>query len=109
MESTELYWQKHIEGLAESGLSKTAYCQRHGLSVKSVYRWQKKLSKEGMQKGEEHSGRPAFVAIQWEEKPVASPVYSYVVKVGSFVRIEMTTLPSTSWIGELWQSLEGVR
>lgn len=109
MESRKLYWQKHIEGPAESGLSKTAYCQRHGLSVKSLYRWEKKLSNEGILTAEDHHGRPAFVAIQLEDKPVASPTYPYVIKLGSIVQIEMSALPSSSWLFELWQSLEGAR
>lgn len=38
----ENYWHGHVEGWQQSGLTKRAYCARHGLSEKSFYRWQRK-------------------------------------------------------------------
>ncbi|MGH6780809.1 MAG: IS66 family insertion sequence element accessory protein TnpA [Sphingomonadaceae bacterium] len=33
------FWHGHIHAWLASGLSKPDYCNRHGLSVKSFYRW----------------------------------------------------------------------
>lgn len=36
------YWQGHIDAWRQSGLTQIAYCARHGLGVKSFYRWRHK-------------------------------------------------------------------
>ena len=109
MEAREAYWQSHIEGLKKEGLSKTAYCKRHGLSVKSLYRWQRKLSGSGRDEFMTIDKKNPFVAIQLKDmKPVQSSP-SCVIHVSAHIRIEMPTLPSPLWLSELWQSLEGVR
>lgn len=109
MEAREAYWQSHIEGLKKEGLSKTAYCKRHGLSVKSLYRWGRKLSGNGIDKLITADKKNPFVAIQLKDEKVLQSSPSYVIHVGIHMRIELPTLPSPLWLGELWQSLEGVR
>jgi hypothetical protein len=109
MEGREAYWQRHIEGLKREGLSKTDYCKRHGLSVKSLYRWQRKLSDSGIEESNTADQKHPFVAIQLEEVKPLQLSSSYVINVGTHMRIEMPALPSPLWLSELWQSLEGVR
>ncbi len=38
----EEFWRKHLEAWGQSGLTQVAYCERHGLSEKSFYRWRRK-------------------------------------------------------------------
>ncbi len=38
----QAYWQGHLTGWLESGLTQQAYCERHGLSKASFYRWREK-------------------------------------------------------------------
>lgn len=35
------HWRRHVEAQAWSGLSGVAYCRRHGLHAKSLYRWRR--------------------------------------------------------------------
>jgi len=39
------YWQKQVEGWRQSGLSQIAYCEQHGLNIKSFRRWRTKLQR----------------------------------------------------------------
>jgi transposase-like protein len=32
-------WRRLVEGWAQSGLTQQAYCDRHGISLGSLYRW----------------------------------------------------------------------
>ena len=41
----EQYWQEHIIGWAQSGLSQSAYCRREGLKLHRWHYWHKKLSR----------------------------------------------------------------
>jgi hypothetical protein len=109
MEGREAYWQRHIERLEKEGLSKTEYCKRHGLSVKSLYRWQRKLSGSGIDESITADQKNPFVAIQLKDVKPLQPSPFYVIHVGTHMRIEMLTLPSPLWLSELWQSLEGGR
>jgi hypothetical protein len=54
-------WQSLVEKFNTSGLSKTAFCKRHGIATSCFYRWQKVLAEELTQ--------DAFVDIT---EPVAS-------------------------------------
>lgn len=36
------YWQWHLDAWRQSGLTQIAYCARHGLDVKTFYRWRRK-------------------------------------------------------------------
>ncbi len=36
------FWAEHIKACSESGLTKVAYCQQHGLKIKSFYYWQRR-------------------------------------------------------------------
>jgi hypothetical protein len=38
------FWQDHIEGLAKSGSSRSAYCRRHQLSYHALTYWLRKQS-----------------------------------------------------------------
>ena len=33
------YWREQVEGWRQSGLSQIAYCEHHGLKIKSFRRW----------------------------------------------------------------------
>ncbi len=39
------YWQTQVEGWRQSGLSQIAYCEQHGLNIKSFRRWRTKLQR----------------------------------------------------------------
>jgi hypothetical protein len=39
------YWREQVEGWRASGLSQIAYCEQHGLNIKSFRRWRTKLQR----------------------------------------------------------------
>ena len=47
---TREFWERHLEGWRESGLTQIAYCTSHGLHIKSFSRWRSK-AKEAAQAG----------------------------------------------------------
>ena len=42
-------WQSLVEKFNTSGLTKTAFCKRHGIATSCFYRWQKVLAEENIQ------------------------------------------------------------
>jgi len=36
------FWAGHLKACSKSGLTKVAYCQQHGLKIKSFYYWQRR-------------------------------------------------------------------
>lgn len=108
MASIEIDWKKHIDSYQKSGLSKNEYCKQHGVSVRSLSRWQKRLSDhQGMVTQLKEKPSSSFIAIQMEEqKPFASSPL-FVLQLGNHLRMEMVSLPSPSWLKTLWQCLEG--
>lgn len=38
------YWQQHVTRWRESGLSKKAYCEAHGVNLWGFYRWCRRLT-----------------------------------------------------------------
>jgi transposase-like protein len=39
------FWSEHVAGVKREGGPAKAYAQRHGISVASLYYWQRKLNK----------------------------------------------------------------
>jgi len=53
-------WAKLIEAQSTSGLSIAAFCQTHGLSANSFYRWRRRLADSAAPR----SGQPPFVRLR---------------------------------------------
>lgn len=43
---TRAQWRQLVEGWPESGLTQAQYCERHNISVASLYRWREVLRRE---------------------------------------------------------------
>ena len=41
-------WRRLVEGWARSGLTQQAHCDRHGISLGSLYRWREIFREEGV-------------------------------------------------------------
>lgn len=44
MQSKRVQWQTHVEAWRASGLSQSAYCREHGLSLASFGYWRRRLA-----------------------------------------------------------------
>ncbi len=42
-EQRRRFWQQHVEGWQQSGLSQIAYCRRHDLKAHQFYRWRGRI------------------------------------------------------------------
>ncbi len=42
-EQRRRFWQQHVEGWQQSGLSQIAYCRSHDLKVQQFYRWRRRI------------------------------------------------------------------
>jgi hypothetical protein len=47
---TPEFWERHLDGWKQSGLTQVAYCASHGLRIKSFGRWRNK-TREAAQAG----------------------------------------------------------
>lgn len=104
MRNAKQYWQRHIEAIKAQGVQTSAYAKRHGLSLASLYAWQRKLKDEGSAPKSKLS-RNQFVALQVVKDSIASrvmvaspaPVRCTLV-LGSGMRLEMQSLPDPQWL-----------
>ena len=42
------YWRSHVEDWRQSRLSQIAYCEQHGLNIKSFRRWRTRLQADAV-------------------------------------------------------------
>lgn len=41
------FWSRHVSAAGSSGLSRAAYCRRHGLNYKTFLRWVDRFGRDG--------------------------------------------------------------
>ena len=102
------FWSAHVAAVKQEAISTSAYAKQHGLSVKSLYRWQRVL----------HSGAgitrpvtagPSFVAVRVATPTVAPLSSRCTVIVSSGLRIVMAMLPEPQWLAALAHAVQGAR
>jgi hypothetical protein len=90
------YWQTQVEGWRQSGLSQIAYCEQHGLNIKSFRRWRTKLQ------------RAATTATSLTLVPinVSAPATTPAIRLHSpgGWRIELAT-GNPAWLADLLRQL----
>ena len=100
------FWAGHLEAIKREATSKTEYAKRHGISVKRLYYWQRKL-KEPKANTEAASQPKTFVSLRVEE-PVSHCSPNCILVLGSGMRLEMSALPAPTWLAALIKSAQGV-
>ena len=128
MTDIEKYWSEHLRVIDRTGSTTKAYAEQHGLSVKELYEWRRKLKARDQAQSEltpavngliEESAdksstskltasKPSttsnpFVPVQVRPSVAAAPT-SCVVQCGA-IRIELDTLPSVQWLASLNQAI----
>ena len=88
------HWREQVEGWRASGLSQIAYCEQHGLNIKSFRRWRTKLQ------------RMAATALTQVPISVGAPVGAPAIRLHSpgGWRIELATSNPT-WLADLLRQL----
>jgi lambda repressor-like predicted transcriptional regulator len=117
MKKSEQEWAKHVEAIKAQGISAASYAQKHALARSTLYRWQSKLRRAAPEnsnaKATTANTQPGkFVAVRIRETPrkIAAPAPATptatpctLVLPGN-IRLELTTLPTPQWLGELSRS-----
>jgi len=107
------YWEAHVKAVSLVAMPLSEYAKRHGLAVKSLYYWRRKLGVPSyLSQRADNPAKPMpsgkFVALQvTTPRPV-----NYALAWPSGLRLEMSSLPSTEWLvdlaREVQQAAEGV-
>lgn len=102
------FWMVHVAALKGEGISASTYAKRHGLAVKSLYRWQRKLNATaGATASAGHGG--AFVALRIAEPIVSQTLPGCKLVLGSGMHLEMSALPAPDWLAALGRAAQGAR
>lgn len=91
-------WAAHLQAIETEGISIKDYAAREGLSVASLYYHRRRVSDEGRRT----EGASALVAVQLAERHAIQPC---TVWLAPGVRMELATLPSPQWLGQLVASM----
>lgn len=108
MKKTREFWQGHVDAVKREGTSTSAYAKRHGVSLKSLYRWQRTL--KGVPALPTMANLPAaFVSLRVAGPAVVAPSSGCSLMLGTGLRLEMSSLPAPEWLAALMHAAQGVR
>jgi len=99
------FWATHLDAIRREEASKTEYAKRHGISVKCLYYWQRKLRESAANRVAARQPK-TFVSLRIEE-PVSHHSSSCTLVLGSGIRLEMSTVPAPTWLAALVKSAQG--
>jgi transposase-like protein len=100
---------KHVRAIQRKGVSASAYAQRHGLAVKSLYYWLHKLKAAAPAVPSTESQSSPFVVVSVSEPERSPPSTCCTLVLESGVRLEMATLPAPEWLAALGRAAQGAR
>ena len=106
------FWQAHIEAAKREGMSTSAYAKQHGLVVKSLYRWQRKLTiTSAVVTNSAPPGKFVALCVADAVKPLAiveaTLAAGCTLQLGSGMRLEMATLPPPQWLAAIVRTTQG--
>jgi len=97
------FWRAHVLAAKQEAQSASEYARRNGLSVKSLYYWQRKLKESGDSDGPVRASK--FIALRIA--PGGSNHCTLSLPTG--LRLEMSALPQPEWLASLARALPGER
>jgi transposase len=104
------YWAAHLDAIKREGVSKTDYAQHHGISIKRLYYWQRKLKAATAPEPRIAASEPkTFVALRVETPERAQRGAACTLVLGSGIRMEMSALPAPEWLVTLGRAAQGER
>ncbi|WP_323012714.1 IS66 family insertion sequence element accessory protein TnpA [Castellaniella sp.] len=109
----QAWWEMHLDAIAREGIGATAYAQREGLPVSSLYYWRRRLKALERKAQVPVKAVAAPVARQFVpvsvgplaavDHPVAAD--RHVLVLGAGLRLELSGLPSPQWLAQVRQAL----
>jgi transposase len=105
------YWLEHVAALNRQLISTSEYAKRHGIAVKRLYYWQRKLRAAPATGATpvRTSQAKAFVAVRVAEPMVEQRPFSCTLVLESGMRLEMSMLPAPAWLIALGRAAQGAR
>jgi transposase-like protein len=101
------FWTSHVEALQREGVAVSIYASRNGLALASLYYWRRKL-KMAADAGAVGAATSKFVALRLVSDTPAVSAAACTLLLVSGLRLEMTALPSPSWLAAFEQARSGV-
>lgn len=94
------FWSRHVAAAGASGMSRAAYCRRHGFNYKTFLRWAGRL---GVTRTEE-SSRQSLVPLSVVAVPRGDDV-ALCLRVASDVELSIPLSIDARWLGELLRAV----
>ena len=88
------YWIAHVAAAKQQGISASEYARRHGLAVKTLQYWRRKLNALNQTGESLQAGK--FVALH--VAPGAAHQNNCTLDLPSGLRLAMSALPSPEWL-----------
>lgn len=105
MKAETTLWAEHVAAAKRESGSARAYAQRHGISLASLYYWQRKLKAGPAAGASEQASK--FVTLHVADAAPRSSGCTLVLPSG--MRLEMPALPAPEWLAALGRAAQGVR
>lgn len=94
------FWAGHVEAWRSSGLTRDAYCRRHGVSMSSLVRWARKLAGSGQ-------GPAGFLPVAVASTSAVGSAGVVEIAVGPSVRLRVSTEVDARWLGQMLRDAAG--
>jgi transposase-like protein len=104
MEGDTEFWTSHVEACCRSGSAASVYARQHGLKLSSLYYWRRKVELAGTD-----SAASKFVALRVVPALTDAATGACTLILRSGLRLELTALPSPTWLLALDQAHAGAR
>lgn len=99
------FWATHVAAAKLEVIPASEYAKQHGLAVKSLYYWRRKLKKSNMADVVPQVGK--FVALRIA--PGGSRPNNCTLVLPSGLRLEMSALPQPEWLAALVRAVPEIR
>jgi len=99
------FWTAHVASSKLEVIPASEYARRHGLPVKSLYYWRRKLQQSDTSDALQPAGK--FVALRIT--PGGFRPSSCTLAFPSGLRLEMSALPQPEWLAALVRAVPEMR
>ena len=109
MEGNTDFWTSHVEACRREGSAASVYARRHGLTLASLYYWQRKLKLAAAVNDDGGGPSGKFVALRVMDAAAGAPTFPCTLVLRCGLRLELATLPSATWLLAFDQAHAGAR
>ncbi len=104
------FWAAHVKAAGLVATPASEYAKQHGLAVKSLYYWRRKLAATKPALHTKIKPIPTLPGNKFVALQVAAPRQTHcTLSLPSGLRLEMAALPPPEWMTALLHSAAGLR